>query len=55
MKRTYSELVRKALPEGRLEAFDAIASCIDLIDCSPSERDFFRLALIAVLPGFSTR
>ncbi len=53
MTRTYPELVRKALPDGRLEAFDAIATRIREIDCSPSERDFFRLALIAIIPLFS--
>ncbi len=53
MRRTYSELVRKALPEGRLEVFDAIGSRIDDLECSPVERDFFKLALLAVLPRFS--
>ncbi len=53
MKRTYPELVRKALPEGRLEAFDTIAAHIDAIDGSSSERDFFRLALISIIPRFS--
>ena len=53
MTRTYPELVRKALPDGRLEAFDAIATRIGEIACSPSERDFFRLALIAIIPLFS--
>ena len=53
MKRTYPELVRKALPEGRLEAFDTIATRIDTLDGSSSERDFFRLALISIIPHFS--
>ena len=52
-RRDYSELVRKALPEGRLEAFDAIASWIDDLGCPPAERDFFRLALISLIPRFS--
>ena len=51
--RTYPELVRKALPAGRLDALDAIARRIDRLDCSQPERDFFRLALIAVIPRFS--
>ena len=53
MRRTYSKLVQKALPEGRLKAFDSVASRIDELDCSPAERDFFRLALISLLPRFS--
>lgn len=53
MIRTYPELVRKALPDGRLEALDAIAVRIEKMDCSVPERDFFRLALIAVIPRFS--
>lgn len=52
-RRTYPELVRKALPAGRLDALDAIARRIDRLDCSQPERDFFRLALIAVIPRFS--
>lgn len=51
--RTYPELVQKALPAGRLDTLDAIAWRIDRLDCSPPERDFFRLALIAVIPRFS--
>lgn len=52
-RRTYPALVRKALPAGRLDALDAIARRIDRLDCAPPERDFFRLALIAVIPRFS--
>ena len=52
-RRTYPVLVRKALPAGRLDALDAIAQRIDRLDCAPPERDFFRLALIAVIPRFS--
>ena len=51
--RDYPELVRRALPGGRLDQFDAIANQIDRIECRSSERDFFRLALIAVIPSFS--
>ena len=50
---THPELVRRALPEGRLEALDTIAKAIEETDCSRSERDFFRLALIAIIPRFS--
>ena len=53
MGRAYSELVHKALPEGRLAALDAVATGIENIDCLSSERDFFRLALISIIPRFS--
>ena len=53
MHRAYPELVHKALPEGRLEALDAIAASIEKLSCSSSERDFFRLALISIVPRFS--
>ena len=53
VRRNYPNLVRNALPEGRLEAFDAVAFRIDELDCPPAERDFFRLALISLLPRFS--
>ena len=49
----YPELVRKALPEGRLEALDAISMAIESMECSSPERDFFRLALISIIPRFS--
>lgn len=52
-RRIYSELIRKALPDGRLCEFDTIAASIDQIEDDPSVRDFFRLALIAVIPRFS--
>lgn len=51
--RDYPELVRRALPGGRLDEFGAIASQIDQTECRASERDFFRLALIGVIPRFS--
>ena len=53
VSRPYPELVRKALPEGRLDAFDAIARRVEGAACSASERDFFKLALVSVLPRFS--
>ena len=53
MGRVYPELAQKALPEGRLEALDAVATRIENIDCSTSERDFFRLALISIIPPLS--
>lgn len=51
--RTYPALVRKAFPNGRLNALDAIAARVGEMDGSPEERDFFRLALISILPRFS--
>ena len=53
MGRAYPELVRKALPGGRLEALDSVATAIENIDGSSSERDFFRLAMISIIPSFS--
>ena len=53
MDRVYPELVQKALPEGRLEVLDAIVTSIENLNCSSSERDFFRLALISIIPRFS--
>ena len=52
MSRAYPELIHKALPEGRLEALDAVATSIENLKCSSSERDFFRLALISIIPRF---
>ena len=53
VRRVYPELVRKALPSGRLDEFDAIAAQIAKTNCTQGERDFFRLALISVIPRFS--
>ncbi len=52
-RRSYPELVRSALPHGRLEALDAVAGEIDELDCTSAERGFFRLALLSTLPRFS--
>ena len=52
-RRKYSDLVWKALPGGRLEALDAIATRIDETVRSSPERDFFRLALLAIIPRMS--
>ena len=51
--REYPALVQRALSNGRLEAFEAVAARIRDLDCSSSERDFFRLALISIIPRFS--
>ena len=50
---SYPELVRKALPDGRLETLSLIWSCIDEVECSDVERGFFRLALISIIPSLS--
>ncbi len=51
--RSYPDLVRRALPKGRLEQLDSIAQNIVHLDATPAEKDFFHLALIAVIPRFS--
>jgi len=51
--RDYPELVRKALPGKLLGAFDAIDRCIAKASGSKAERDFFRLALLSILPNYS--
>ena len=51
--RSYPDLVRSALPHGRLDALDAVASRIDALDCTSAERGFFRLALLSIIPRFS--
>jgi len=51
--REYPELVRKALPGRLLGAFDAIDCCIGKTAASKTERDFFRLAVLAILPSYS--
>ena len=53
MRCVYPELVRKALPDGRLEALDAVLANIANMNCSPPEQDFFRLALVSIIPRFS--
>lgn len=51
--RPYPTLVRRALPGRLLGAFDSIAREIDRLKCSRVERDFFRLALLAIMPRYS--
>ena len=53
MRRRYAELVEKALPGGRLAALDHIAQCIEKVECSLTEKDFFRLALVAIIQPLS--
>lgn len=49
----YPQLVVDALPDGRLEQFHRISQTIDKLGSSTPNRDFFRLALIALIPRFS--
>ena len=51
--RSYPKLVKNALRGRRLEEFENIADRIGETRCLPRERDFFRLALIALIPRFS--
>ena len=53
LSKSYPDLVLRALPDGRLEALDAIAVHIENAECSEPERDFFRLALVSIIPHFS--
>jgi tRNA G10 N-methylase Trm11 len=49
----YPSLVREALPGRLLGAFDTLYHDIDKLQTSPSERDFFCVALLSILPRFS--
>jgi len=51
--RTYPQLVKDALPGKLLGAFDAIEKSIRSLDCSDTERRFFRLALLRTIPKYS--
>jgi len=51
--RVYPELVRKALPGKLLTVFQSIDEYVTSIQASQNERDFFRVALLAILPYFS--
>ena len=53
LRKKYPDLVRRALPGRRLHEFEYIGLCIDEARCQPQERDFFRLALLALIPRFS--
>ena len=47
------ELLIKALPGDLLGHFSGYAAAIDDLTCSATEKDFFKLALIAIIPVFS--
>ncbi len=53
LARDYPDLVRKALPGPLLRALDSAAGSIARLECTEIERDFFRLALLWILPTFS--
>jgi hypothetical protein len=52
-RKSYPSLLRQALPGRLLAAFEAIGRDIDETARSDEVRDFFRLALLAVLPRYS--
>lgn len=51
--RSYPGLVSKALPDGRADALRSISRSIDETTTSRPYREFFRLALIAIIPHMS--
>lgn len=52
-RKEYPELVERALPGRLLGEFEAVATAIERLRCSRAEKDFFLLALLAVLPEHS--
>jgi hypothetical protein len=53
VRRQYPDLVRKALPNGILATFEGIDGVIAGSEGTRAERDFLRLALIAIVPKYS--
>ncbi len=51
--KSYPQLVEKALPGCFLGAFEAISKNIDTLSYYKAERDFFRLALLSIIPHYS--
>lgn len=51
--REYPDLVREALPGKLLSAFDQIRNDIVALPCAGREKNFFRLALLSILPEYS--
>ncbi len=54
VSRPYPELVQKALPGRVLEVFDALARIIDEVEMFETDRDLLRLALLSILPLYSS-
>lgn len=52
-RKEYPDLVQKALPGRLLGAFEMVVGLIERSDCTRAEKNFFLLALLAVLPEFS--
>jgi len=53
LRRSYPELVRRALPDGRLEVLDFLWAAVGSMDWPEAERQFFQLAILAILPRMS--
>ena len=53
LRRTYPDLVRKALPKGRLEILDRLWGAVESMGWPETEREFFKLAILAILPRLS--
>ena len=49
----HCDFLERALPGGLLPAFIRYVTAIDAIVCDSAERDFFKLALMAIVPAFS--
>ena len=49
----YPDLLRKALPGTLLRNFSDYARALDDLECEDKEKEFFKLALIAIIPLFS--
>lgn len=49
----YPDLVRRALPGPLLGAFESVLREVNRLDCTPSQREFFRLAVLSILPHYS--
>lgn len=52
-EKSYPKLVEKALPGRLLGAFESLANAVRSLSCSETEKDFFRLALLATVPRYS--
>ena len=52
-QREYPALVRKALPDGRLEALDGLWATVGAMAWPEAERQFFELAILAIVPRLS--
>ena len=48
-----SNFLAKALPGSRLRNFSLYVEAIDNLSCGSAERDFFKVALMAIVPAFS--